>query len=269
MMNIIGLDYFGARYYDSGLSVWLSVDPLSDKYLSTSPYMYVLGNPIKFIDPNGMNHTKYEDIDGNLLGKTNDGSDATVVISNENKATFTAEFNSAKEVGAHDSKYYNKRWIGMGDAMQVNPGGFVPSWALDAADPKVRTEIEKSKNASRENGGFRINPTGPALIILGQKLVSKRGGIGGGGKAGNLTSAASKSLRWTDRTIQGFLKTNAKLAPKGFLARSLGTRGIGAALGRVVPYVGIILTVGDVSYQAGKYYGPSKWYGNDDSSWFR
>jgi RHS repeat-associated protein len=27
-----GCSYFGARYYDSDLSVWLSVDPLADKY---------------------------------------------------------------------------------------------------------------------------------------------------------------------------------------------------------------------------------------------
>jgi len=48
-----GLDYFGARYYMSDLSVWLSIDPKSDEYASTSPYMYVLGNPIRIIDPNG------------------------------------------------------------------------------------------------------------------------------------------------------------------------------------------------------------------------
>jgi len=48
-----GYSYFGARYYDSEESIWLSVDALSDKYLSTSPYMYVLGNPIGIIDPNG------------------------------------------------------------------------------------------------------------------------------------------------------------------------------------------------------------------------
>ncbi|MEA3430734.1 MAG: RHS repeat-associated core domain-containing protein, partial [Nanoarchaeota archaeon] len=45
--------YFGARYYDSDLSSWLSVDPLSDKYPSLSPYMYVAGNPVIMIDPNG------------------------------------------------------------------------------------------------------------------------------------------------------------------------------------------------------------------------
>ena len=50
-----GFDYFGARYYASGLSIWLSVDPLTDQYPSTSPYMYVLGKPTALIDPNGMN----------------------------------------------------------------------------------------------------------------------------------------------------------------------------------------------------------------------
>ena len=47
------LSYFGARYYSSDLSIWLSVDPLSDKYPSMSPYAYCANNPIKLIDPNG------------------------------------------------------------------------------------------------------------------------------------------------------------------------------------------------------------------------
>ena len=50
-----GFGYFGARYYNADISVWLSVDPLADQYPSTSPYMYVLGQPIALIDPNGMN----------------------------------------------------------------------------------------------------------------------------------------------------------------------------------------------------------------------
>ena len=48
-----GYGYFGARYYDSGLSIWLSVDPMSDKYPSMSPYNYCMNNPIIIIDPDG------------------------------------------------------------------------------------------------------------------------------------------------------------------------------------------------------------------------
>jgi RHS repeat-associated protein len=48
-----GLSYFGSRYYSSDLSVWLSVDPMSDKYASLSPYVYCADNPVKLVDPNG------------------------------------------------------------------------------------------------------------------------------------------------------------------------------------------------------------------------
>ena len=50
-----GFSYFGARYYDSDLSgLFLSVDPMADKYPSISPYAYCMWNPVKLVDPNGM-----------------------------------------------------------------------------------------------------------------------------------------------------------------------------------------------------------------------
>ena len=74
-----GLSYFGARYYSSDLSIWLSVDPMASKYPSLSPYVYCADNPVKLVDPNGMeivifvNNTKYiyngknfVDKDGNI-----------------------------------------------------------------------------------------------------------------------------------------------------------------------------------------------------------
>jgi len=51
--NETGYSYFGARYYDSDLSSWLSVDPLSNKYPSLSPYAYCANNPIILIDTDG------------------------------------------------------------------------------------------------------------------------------------------------------------------------------------------------------------------------
>ena len=48
-----GLSYFGLRYYSSDLSIWLSVDPMADKYPSMSPYVYCANNPVRLVDPNG------------------------------------------------------------------------------------------------------------------------------------------------------------------------------------------------------------------------
>ena len=48
-----GLDYRGARFYDSDIGRFLSVDPLAADFASVSPYNYVLGNPVFLIDPDG------------------------------------------------------------------------------------------------------------------------------------------------------------------------------------------------------------------------
>ena len=48
-----GLHYYGARYYDSDISQWLSIDPMADKYPSLSPYIYCADNPVILVDPDG------------------------------------------------------------------------------------------------------------------------------------------------------------------------------------------------------------------------
>ena len=49
-----GYSYFGARYMDHELmTMWLSVDPMADKYPSISPYAYCAWNPVKLVDPDG------------------------------------------------------------------------------------------------------------------------------------------------------------------------------------------------------------------------
>jgi RHS repeat-associated protein len=49
-----GLYYYGARYYDARISVWLGVDPLAEKYSGINSYAYVFNNPLRYIDPTGM-----------------------------------------------------------------------------------------------------------------------------------------------------------------------------------------------------------------------
>ena len=59
-----GFYYFGARYYDPSLSgLFLSVDPMADKYPSISPYAYCAWNPVKITDPSGTD-TVYINRDG-------------------------------------------------------------------------------------------------------------------------------------------------------------------------------------------------------------
>ena len=48
-----GYNNYGARYYYDWASIWLSVDPMSDKYPHVTSYNYCANNPIMLIDPDG------------------------------------------------------------------------------------------------------------------------------------------------------------------------------------------------------------------------
>ncbi len=57
--NETGLDYFGARYYSSSLGRFTSIDPLLASGRVSRPqswnrYTYVLNNPLRLIDPDGL-----------------------------------------------------------------------------------------------------------------------------------------------------------------------------------------------------------------------
>ena len=55
---------YGARQYNPVTARWDRVDPLCEKYYSVSPYVYCMNNPIRFIDPDGL---EWKDIHGNII----------------------------------------------------------------------------------------------------------------------------------------------------------------------------------------------------------
>ena len=94
-----GYGYFGARYMDHELmTMWLSVDPMADKYPSISPYAYCAWNPVRLVDPDGMElHIPNAESDNHSASKTDllsivkerykryvqVGDDGTVTLSDE------------------------------------------------------------------------------------------------------------------------------------------------------------------------------------------
>jgi RHS repeat-associated protein len=70
-----GLDeyYSNFRNYYPAITRTTTMDPLAEKYYSISPYAWTGNNPIRYIDPDGRDHYRYDDKTGEFhLMETND-----------------------------------------------------------------------------------------------------------------------------------------------------------------------------------------------------
>ena len=63
-----GFYYYGARYLNPTNGMWLSVDPLWEKYVGMSPYNYCMLNPVMMVDPDGRAWRANTDADGHPTG---------------------------------------------------------------------------------------------------------------------------------------------------------------------------------------------------------
>jgi len=191
-----GLYYYGARYYDPMTSLWLSVDPLCEKYYWISPYVYCLNNPVRLIDPDGreiwIEHRKgFLGLGGKETLKYNngnlykDGSAYTGKVNGFLRGTINAisDLNKTKEGASLVTELQSSS-----NVFTIQSGGenhFVPdnSQKAGANLSEVQAVTGDTKgsngsggtifwNSSSTNGGFDLSggTTRPAFIGLGHEM---------------------------------------------------------------------------------------------------
>jgi RHS repeat-associated protein len=154
-----GLYYYGARYYTPEVSIWLSVDPLADKYPSMSPFMYCLGNPVKLIDPTGMSAVGPDEWE--------------IVISDDG----SAQMNHVSTEGGDKTQHVTvKRENRQGEQTEV-----VPSTSIDCTKDQLIEAYDKiTNNSSNDNTGgieknndnWAVNATGIYLTFFLSDLLT-------------------------------------------------------------------------------------------------
>jgi len=125
-----GMDYFLARYYSASLGRFNSVDPLLDSGRASDPqswdrYAYARNNPLRFVDPNGLD---FFDKKGNLIGTDGNQNGEHFIVTNKKER---------KIVKKADKKG------GTTSASQLTSTVKIPGKA-------VRTEIDNAVTASSQ-----------------------------------------------------------------------------------------------------------------------
>ena len=163
-----GYYYYGARYYTPELGVWLSVDPLADKYPSMSAFMYCAGNPVVLVDPDGrelilvITGTEAEAATSNLQQSTTlalsrdketgivtatgtpqtENDHRLIEVINDTKHTAKIEASSFNEINYEGQLYGSHGGSFMGSNYNISEDGTKTGSATNKVNPKKLTLID-------------------------------------------------------------------------------------------------------------------------------
>jgi len=189
-----GLVYYGARYYDPKTSIFHGVDPKADKYPGWSVYAYCMDNPIRLIDPDGMEAEDSEILNHGPKSDNKNGNQ----LKDSNKHT-----PESKIGGGGDEKNGKNQQssVSMGAALVLAAGTLAPEWTAAAIDPEPVSKVVAAVVLGIITGyvAFEIYQFGKASSKNERKINSKA-----------QESAEGKVKSWENKLQQA--KTKAEKA---------------------------------------------------------
>lgn len=173
-----GMYYYGARYYDPRLSLWMSTDLMQEYYVGISSYCYSANNPIRFVE-----------YDGNTFGDYN-----TSTISYQ-YAFFQVDLSRMHWITRRNYKRMNednRNWTPgeVGISLKVaefnlTPTSFIPQEGIPHADntygatdpasnpSSISTKAEIAKSTGLPDR--RVKPRVIAPNASGSKVIARLG----------------------------------------------------------------------------------------------
>ena len=155
--------YFGARYYDPNISIWLSVDPLSDEFPRFSPYVYVYNNPIVMEDIDGYFGTRA----GAWLFKVRNGIKGIISKTDDGVHFITRETDNAQFAFHHIGTGYEakqKNWGGIG-FFRRHGGGSGDNETRHTKDDVPMINIDLLLDVLDDPGAATHSPEAPGSFI--------------------------------------------------------------------------------------------------------
>jgi RHS repeat-associated protein len=223
--ELSGLYYYGARYYDPISQVWTSADPLYrfvpdaawDQPRRANLYSFDLGNPMRFVDPDGRDATDplgpYVDVyaqDGAGFGQVENeaGKRDWNAVVNDITATETAKghfwhgaagfavswqvgaFNAIAQAGNHEEAL-----LAIGGSILGGSAKPKPASAVDDAAAGVRSAADQAAAARAKGGGVLSDGAGATADELAASV--------GGPTAGSKVTAAERAQILAESVVDG------------------------------------------------------------------
>jgi len=171
--------HHGARYMDHELmTMWLSVDPMADKYPGISPYAYCAWNPVKLVDPDGCEISLVFSSNGKYRGCTKEGYTGAIIIYDGNRDFKNMSSTQLESATKNDknkaenytySNYRNTMSKNAKEKMYTHIASKMEGYVVQGADPRYPfslKDLEGGKIFYKEEGeGAFISTTGRNRII--------------------------------------------------------------------------------------------------------
>lgn len=100
---------FGARIYSPDAPHWWQIDPLAEKFFDFSGYNYVLNNPVKFVDKDGMDTYLLDENGRFILAKRSPGDD--IIFGYNSKTGKLNDNNNDGNINRNDGQVIKTRGL--------------------------------------------------------------------------------------------------------------------------------------------------------------